>query len=52
MEILKKLLDETLNKRLNRLENRNIIQFSDLKISKLEYTKMDKNVSNIKIVPR
>ena len=52
MEILKKLLDETLNKRLNRLENRNIIQFSDLKIAKLEYTKMDKNVSNIKIVPR
>ena len=52
MEILKKLLEETLNKRLNRLENRNIIQFSDLKIAKLEYTKMDKNVSNIKIVPR
>jgi len=52
MEILTKLLNETLNKRLVRLENRNKTQILDLKTSKEAYTKMDKYVSNIKIVSR
>ena len=52
MEILSKLLNETLNKRLNRLENRNKTQISDLKSSKEAYTKMDKCVSNIKIISK
>jgi hypothetical protein len=51
MEILSKLLNEMLNKRLNRLENRNKFQIADLKLAKTAYTQMDKNISNIKILP-